>query len=35
MSKNVFTLNNDHSLMVGMSGYDLEYKITLTVLQPE
>ena len=35
MSKNAFTLNNDHSLMVSMSGYILEYKITLSVLQPE
>ena len=35
MSKNVFTLNNDHSLAVGTSGYKLGYKITLIMLQPE
>ena len=35
MSNNVFTLNNNHSLTVGMLGYKLEYKITLNVLQPE
>ena len=35
MSKNAFTLNNNHSLAVGMSGYKLKYKITLIMLQPE